>query len=409
MANKIQIQPVNTFHPTCVYCKIVLKKRSMAWQGIHTLSEGFCPKCKSEFFVDLPVGHALNYPFVVDKKKWKVFGSVWADKWFGRPLLVSLKNPQDGVIKMVVEKKKSAKNIVILNCLDYLYGHSLLKLLNAEKLLKDQKNLGLVVIIPKFLRWMVPKGATEIWTVDLPLKKAQSYYPDLDRQVKKELTRFEKVYLSLAFSHPRDFNIQNFTGVLPHNFQSKRYRVTFIWREDRPWFFSDYLAYGAKKIGFLGPLIWWQNIKIRILFYLLKRKLPEAKLTVAGIGNKTFFPSWIEDVRFMRPSAQEEKRLCEVYAESRVVVGIHGSNMLLPSAHAGMVINLLPDFKIGNIAQDVLYSPKPTDPRILALIYRYLPISVPMLTLVRTFVFMIGQREEMFRNFLLQEQYERTV
>ena len=405
----IQIKPINTFKPNCVYCKKSLKQIALVWQGIHTLFEGFCPKCKSEFFVDLPVGHALNYPFVVDKKKWKLFGSAWAVKWFGNPLLASLKNPQEDVIEMVVEKKKSAKNIVILNCLDYLYGHSLLKLLNAEKLIKNNKNLGLVVIVPEFLKWMVPRGVAEVWTVKLPLKKTQNYYRDLNQQINKQSSRFKRVYIAPAYSHSRDFQIQNFTNVLPHDFGSQKYRVTFIWREDRPWFFSDYLVYGAKKISFLMPLIWWQNIKIRVLFYLLKRKLPSAKLTVAGIGQRTRFPNWVDDVRFLRPSAQEEKRLCKIYAESRVVVGVHGSNMLLPSAHAGMVIDLLPDIKIGNIAQDVLYRPKPTDPRILALTYRYLPISVPMLTLVRTIVFMIGQREEMFRNFLLQEQYERAV
>jgi hypothetical protein len=393
----IQIRPVSKLQPDCAYCKKPLKQTGLVWQGIHTLLTGICPKCKSEFFVDLPVGHALNYPFVIDKEKWKLFGSSLAEKWFGQPLLNSLKNPQEDAMEMVVEKKKSAKNVVVLNCLDYLYGHSLLKLLNAEKLIKERKNL--VVIIPKFLKWMVPAGVAEVWVVDLPLKKAQNYYLDLQRQINQELKRFNRIFLSEAYSHPLDFEITNFTGIKIHDFEKRNYRVTFIWREDRPWFFSDYLVYGAKKINFLEPLIWWQNLKIRLLFYLLRRKLPNAKMTVAGIGSKTHFPKWIEDVRFLRPNSQEEKKLCQVYAESRVIIGVHGSNMLLPSAHAGMTLDLLPDIKIGLIASDVLYQQKAYDPRAISLTYRYVPVTIPMLTALRMVASMVNQRDEMLRLF----------
>jgi len=34
---------------------------------------------------------------------------------------------------------------------------------------------------------------------------------------------------------------------------------------------------------------------------------------------------------------------------------VHGSNMLLPSAHAGMTIDLMPDDRWGNFAQDISY------------------------------------------------------
>ncbi len=36
-----------------------------------------------------------------------------------------------------------------------------------------------------------------------------------------------------------------------------------------------------------------------------------------------------------------ERFLCEHYAASHVVVGMHGSNMLLPSAHAGAIIEIM--------------------------------------------------------------------
>jgi hypothetical protein len=403
----IQIKPVNGFKPVCPYCKSTLIQNSLIWQGIHVLAEVSCPRCENEFFMDMPVGHALIYPFVIDKKKWKLTGNQLATKWFGRPLLTSLKNPKKDSIKMVIEKKKVIKDVVILNCLDYLYGHTLLKLLNAEKLIRDHKDLGLVVIIPKFLRWMVPEGVAEIWIVDLPLKKAQSYYPDLNGRINKQLERFGKVYLSRAYSHPRDFEIENFTGILPYDFKSNKYRITFVWREDRPWFLNDYLIYALKKINFLLPLIWMQNIKIRFLLSSLKKRLPLAKPTVAGIGEKTQFPSWIDDVRFSKPNDNQERKLCQVYAESAVVIGVHGSNMLLPSGHAGMTLDLVPNIKLGNIAQDVLFRRNISDSRVISFIYRFLPSSSSILTVARTIISMIEKKEEMLKSFLTEE-YAKT-
>lgn len=399
----IQIKPNTTFTTNCVYCNRKLVPTSLIWQGIHVVIEARCPNCKSEFYIDLPVGHALSYPFVVDKIRWKLFGDNRAEKWFGMPLLNSLKNPVVGDVRMTVEKRKPIKDAVILNCLDFLYGHCLLKLLNAEGLIKNKKSLGVVVIIPKLLRWMVPAGVSEIWTVDLPLSRAPGFYPELDRRIKEELKRFDKIFLSSAYAHPRQFDISKFTGISKYNFKNRKYRITFIWREDRPWFSNDYIVYGLKRLNLLYPLIWLQNIKIRALFHWLKLKMPDAKLTVAGIGRKTGFPSFIDDVRFVSPGPKEEKRLCKVYAESKVVIGVHGSNMLLPSAHAGMVLDLVPDIKLGNFAQDILYRQDMDDPWSVSVTYRFLPVSAFVGEVGRTVFAMVYKREEMFKGFLSEK------
>ena len=59
-----------------------------------------------------------------------------------------------------------------------------------------------------------------------------------------------------------------------------------------------------------------------------------------------------------RPAALDdaaERGWCERYAASHVVVGVHGSNMLLPSAHAGGVVELIGPERWGNFTQDVLF------------------------------------------------------
>ena len=48
-----------------------------------------------------------------------------------------------------------------------------------------------------------------------------------------------------------------------------------------------------------------------------------------------------------------ERAWVKAYAASQVVVGVHGSNMLLPTAHAAGCVEILPHDRVGNIVQDI--------------------------------------------------------
>jgi len=229
---------------------------------------------------------------------------------------------------------------------------------------------------------MVPEGVAEIWTVNIPLFAASRYYPELDRRIRQECERFDSIYLSSALSHPRDFDISLFTGIAKHDFSKERFRITFVWREDRPWWRAP-MGYTIPlrllgRLGLMGPVLQWQNRKIRFLFSRLRRDFPDVRYTVAGLGTRTRFPAWIDDQRVERYTGQAERGMCQVYADSRLVIGVHGSNMLLPSAHAGMTLDLMPDGRWGNFAQDVLYQQGErfaNDQRITSWRYRYLPMN----------------------------------
>ena len=57
--------------------------------------------------------------------------------------------------------------------------------------------------------------------------------------------------------------------------------------------------------------------------------------------------------------------------------------MLLPSGHAGMVLDLMPNSRWGNLAQDVLYQQSArflSDERMTSWRYRYLPINTSLET-----------------------------
>jgi hypothetical protein len=361
---------------------MLLKPGSMFWQGMYVCIKAQCPKCSASLVEELKIGHAINFAYQIDPLNQSVFGPESGKDWLGKPLLHALQTPQLEEIEISKEVLKPCKQVVILNCIDFMYGHSLLKLLNASRQLELGSEYGLVVIVQKFLRWMIPEGVAEIWTVDIPLRKGRCYYPCFEEFVSQELKRFDKVYVNEAYSHPTTFDITQFTRIPKHNFDQMDYRVTFIWREDRIWF-NLVLTRLFRKLNFFTIALLFQNWRIHRLFKQLKAKIPAAKVTVAGLGTQTTFPEWIEDFRVEQFDADAERKLCQIYSESRLVIGVHGSNMLLPSGHAGMTIDLMPNGKEerwGNFAQDILY--QESDSRLAAYCYRYVSFETGISELV---------------------------
>jgi hypothetical protein len=389
----IRIKPDIACDDSCPHCGGSLSAHRVLWQGIHTCAVSDCSNCGAGIVSDLKVGQAIFTPYQVDLAKGVLFGDEGQRYWFGTPLLNSLQHPDNHEsISMSVEKISRHSKVVILNCIDFLYGHALLKLLNADAHLRENPELGLILLVPHYLRWMVPRGAAEIWTVNIPLARAQNFYPRLDQMIQAECERFDEIYVSPAHSHPRDFNISRFTGMDRHDFNREGFRVTFVWREDRPWFERRIWIRIGRRIGVVkGLLLSWQNSKVTRLFSVLRQAFPKAVFTVAGLGSTTKFPDWIDDRRVDTYDEEKERQTCRIFSESRLVIGVHGSNMLLPSAHAGMTIDLMPDDRWPNMAQDVLY--QETDSRMAAYRYRYLPLGVKLSTLALIAIWQISALE----------------
>ena len=369
----IEIKPNIEHRSHCPYSGNVLKPVKVLWQGTHVCVVSESPD-GGEIIEELRIGHAAKSPYQIDLAKKAIFsGDKYAEELLAKPLLNSLQNPQTEQLEISQEIFKSYQRVIILNCVDYLYGHSLLKLLNAQRHLESNPDLGLIVIVQKFLRWMVPDGVAEVWTVPISLKNGQDYYPSFAEFVEKQSQRFEEIYLSEAYSHPSRFDITKFTRVPKHSFDDReKVQITFIWREDRL-LVNSFLFRVLRKLKLLQIALAIQNWKVQQLFEKIRSKLPEAKFVVAGLGTKTKFPKWIEDGRVERFNETTEKETCQIYSESRLVIGLHGSNMLLPSGLAGMTLDLI-ETRWGNFAQDVLYQEK--NPRLASFRYRYLPSQV---------------------------------
>jgi hypothetical protein len=364
----ISLKPETYNKINCPECdNSEVKINEIIFQGIHVLADCKCSKCKLYFYSDFPSGQALYTPVSFGKSNGKLYDKFKVE-WFSKPLYESFKNRSNNEIK--IEKKifRQEKEIIILNCLDYLYGHVLLKLFNSEYYLENCKEYGLILILPKSFEWLLPDGIAEAWLIDLKLSECKNWYISFENFCKNELKRFNKIFLSLAFSHPEPsvINIEKFVKIPPfnlNNFISREINITFITREDRFWVQkkSNGLTKLLKKLfkrfnincDFKKSKIIGQNKLITKLFKNILTEIPFVKCNVVGLGKSYAFESFINDYRVEKISFETESKWCLLYAESQLVIGIHGSNMLIPTALSGGVIEILPSERLGNILQDI--------------------------------------------------------
>ena len=341
-----------------------IRVADILYPNLHVLADCVCHSCAFTFYHDVPVGHALYYPAVIGKETKQLYGKE-INGWFHKSLLQSYLHPTGKKVSVQKKVYRECKEVIVLNCLDYLYGHVLLKLFNAQHYIDTFPELGLIIIIPKSMEWLVPEGAAEIWSVDIKLRDMREWFTELHECIKNELTRFAKVYLSLAFSHP-DFariDIQRFTKVHPfklENFSATPPVITFIAREDRLWFssrFEDYLDIIATKFTIFSiikkSLVAKQNRKIKHFCAIMQSVIPGVTINVLGIGEKRNLPDSVHDLRETKMNEVMETEWCNVYAKSNIVIGVHGSNMLLPTALAAGFIEILPESRYQNFLQDI--------------------------------------------------------
>ncbi|MFB5760247.1 hypothetical protein [Paenibacillus medicaginis] len=383
----IQIKPYIEHTSYCPDCNFRMDNKHILWQGIHVCSVTFCHLCGKEYIEDLRTGHATYFPFRLEVATQTLIGPEKARKWLGEPFKKSILNPShEFEVKMEVTKMKDFKKVIVMNCIDYLYGHSLLKLLNAQRENEENEKMGIIVIITKAFEWMIPDFISEVWCVNIPFHKARNYYPQLHDLIHKELERFDEVYLSRAYSHPSQFDIEVFTSVKRyHRDRVKHPKITFIWREDRLWIANFYISkllhkYPEFKTYFI-PFIYFQKWKVTFLFRKLKKHFPNHEFAVSGIGVTGRFPGWVKDGRTSSYTREMEHHSCKTYSESELVIGVHGSNMLLPSAHAGMTLNLIPKDRWGNFAQDILF--QKCNEKVNIYLHRLIPIETRISVLTK--------------------------
>lgn len=406
----IQIKPYMFTNCSCS-CGGDFSFSELIWQGLHICEKLICTNCGKVRINSLEVNQSGIEPYIFYPDSELICdhqGNVVPDNWFSKKLKC-LANPVIRDVDLEIEIINKFDGVLILNTLDYIYGHSFLYLLNLQRIIKSEKELGIIVIIQPMLRWLIPeKNVAEIWTVDLGFRDFNNFYPDLSVKINSELARFKKVMLSKAYVIPtnENINIQAFTGIKPYNFLNEPSfpSITFIWREDpdRLWIRNIYLLKGFKKAGLGKLLIPFQYLRVIYLFRLLRRTIgTKFTYSVAGLGDFGNFPSYIRDLRVKRFTEDAEKMLCEIYSESTLVIGIHGSGMLLPSAHAGMTVSLMPSKRWGNFAEDILFTEK--DVRLASFQRRIVPLNLSIFDIRDIIADMVTGRKPFIQKFIHTE------
>ena len=373
----------DTIGAPCPHCDAQLALDEVTFAGMPILLNVRCPACARRYLLDWPAGHALLHPAVVDADSLAVH--VDGKPWYAKRLLRCLRSRNDPVpARITVRGERSSEQAVLVNCLDFLYGHALLKLLSAPRHMRENPSSDVVVIVPSWISWLAPAGARVI-DVDVPLRRGDEWIDGLDQAVTDALAGYRRITISPAISQPQ-VTTEDLAalgpGLLPADFlagASRRPHVTFAIRDDRPWLGGRSLALaGARRLLPSARshelLRRRQHRQFATLARLLRQRRPDVILTAVGVDKPGGLPSYVNDLRTKTPDLDDEQAWLTTYRNSQIVVGIHGSNMLLPSAVAGAVVDLLPLRKLQDIAEDLILPVDDTGAAKLCLFrYRILP------------------------------------
>lgn len=354
------------------------------FQGKHVLANCQCASCGFVYYDTLPIGHDKLFPIQFSVTLNRVYCSSRSKDWLAGPLINSMANEGLNVTITKIVHKLSNK-VVIVNCLDNCFGHVFTKVWNAYTLIDRHPELGVIVIIPANLKWLLPDMIAEAWLIDIAVHICDQKISNLDEYVKMQLPRYKLVYLSHTYTHldhtrfldmekvlkmPR-FNLAKFEEMAP--------TITFVLREDRFWLSSLGMSFLYKVAIKLGKLHMMKSIFVARQNHLVKctaekilMHVPNARIFAIGLGKtgKISFP--IQDLRMDKIIHSTEKEWNLIYSYSHVIIGVHGSHMLIPTALAAGFINLVPCHKIEHMAEDTLL---PYNNRYLHFLGRFLDIN----------------------------------
>jgi hypothetical protein len=359
-----EIFPNCQFSPACPYCGERATTVDIDFQGIHVLGLFHCSGCQAQFWTDLPCGHGRTSPVFLDTQGQSLIDMGVAG-WVMQSLETQFSHRFIDTIRIDKLVSRDSKRVVIVNCLDYLYGHVLLKLFNAQRHMEQDPDVGVIVLIPHGFEWLVPDFVAETWVVHCSLGQLKNWYSCIHEFVQAQLSRFEHVSLSCAYSHPHfsDVDISLFTKKSRFqlsSFSDSSPQITVVVREDRLWFSGAWMYFVWRGLWWLKIMpyfrwffVWIQHRLILKMATLIVASTPNARVSIVGLGRTFKYPSWIDDQRETAMSDAVEADWCALYSKSHVIVGVHGSNMILPTALAAGFVEILPYDRYGNILQDI--------------------------------------------------------
>jgi hypothetical protein len=398
------ISPIIDVTITCHDCNEEFQPTSFHLTGTHVLGSGKCKRCQEELFIEMPTGSGLHYPVVVDSKGERKDGSLYSN-WFTAALQNASRNKVDMPvhIEKIINSSKRKEKLLVLNTIDQSYGHCIFTLFNTDYY-ASKLDFHLLVIVQKELRWLVPDGIDEVWIVDMPFSRAQLWHTSLVNQINERIAQFPKSFLCRAFPQAPEgeFDVEKFSRIKPFPLDEWNKRlenpvVTFVWRTDRFWKrVLPRLIENRITIRFFPNLIRQirNNIQFRWIIRFseeLRRKAPTIDFAVAGMDTREFkLPKWVKDYRYPYHDDKIAREMCERYAASHLIIGCNGSSLVLPSFHAGAVVNIVPHD--GWAVSAGSYYLRPTSPADVQYRYLLLPAETSIARVVKVVVQILRDR-----------------
>jgi hypothetical protein len=289
----------------------------------------------------LPIDHARAFPLSFNVNNKKILKGTL--NFYNKPFFLNYNgsNYIDPKKITVLTEEKKFNKIAVINVLDNCHGHSLLKLFFALKETSLNKDKDFLIIIPRSLIHFLKAGIfTYTLVVDHTYASLEECYI-LNKVIEPFLLNYESKYL---------FPIDTYGTISKEELLSKINlldrvvsrsieRITFYYRSD---FIRKWQGNG-------------QFVNVIRLFTNLKQFVSnEVIFTVIGNKDGRAFPAWIDDKRVTSYSVTNDFKENEIYAQSKIVISLTGSHMLIPSILSDCTVHLHPTYKYKNVAEDVV-------------------------------------------------------
>ncbi len=359
--------------------------------GLWTLAQVTSPAGKL-YWTDLPCGTTrIIAPCFLDPET-GVVRRLGGPHWYSDLTRSAWQQRDLDPVTLEVERRHEARRVCLVNCLMPWWGDAVSLLLRINQIPRHL-DLDLVVLVPKALAWLVPDYVAEVWIDTAGLAALKRWRAGLGQAVKDQISRFEIAYLpiSLQPAHLSQRELQEFTRIPPFPRQEWLTRleqqptVTFMWRTDRCWAEerprSRWSLPTPLGRGLLRGYRKWRQQQalqeqIRRVTQLaagLKQQLPNLDFAVCGLGRQGSLPEWIQDLRTDTIDQQTNLDWCQRASQSHVLLGVLGSHLVLPSGHAGAIVQFVPWNFYRNVLTDILITTE--DPREALYCYRLLSLE----------------------------------
>jgi hypothetical protein len=290
----------------------------------------------------LPSDHALYYPLEFNPDTGEV---IRGETNFFNSILYS--NYKTGTAIpaerfSLAENAITNENALIINILDNCYGHSYLKLLNLVNIHESYAGrFDLWVITPSATAHFVPAEKFHIAEVRMGFNEAMKCYslgPVVDA-IKGKYKEVDYVTLDTYIGFNDKKSVRQFFGFPEVRDTRSRNQVTFYYRSD---FFRTWN--GRRQASNISN------------FFKAIRKYFDPAVTFAVVGDldSVKFPNHIKDMRTNKFGEAVDREYNTIFANSIMVLGLIGSNMLQPSVLCDFTVHITPRSKVTIVAEEFL-------------------------------------------------------